>query len=130
MTLIEVTLVTAIVLGLTGVTFIGFNAYKEGSDRASCIQNVANVQKALRVHCNLNDITPGSQISGLKKKLIGPDRFIPIDPVCPGGGVYLFPSDGKLNSDLESAPETVPQVGTVFIKCTISDHAPVSTTGW
>ena len=48
MTLIEITLVIAVLLGLISVLFIGVAAYKKGSDRAKCILNIATVQKAVR----------------------------------------------------------------------------------
>jgi hypothetical protein len=46
LTLIEVTLVIAVLLGLISVLFIGVSAYKEGSNRSKCILNISNVQKA------------------------------------------------------------------------------------
>jgi len=68
LTLIEVTLVVATLLGLISVLFIGVGSYKEGSNRAVCVQQVASMQKAMRSYCNMHQIEPGQSVSNLKSR--------------------------------------------------------------
>ena len=117
-TLTEVTLVVAILLGLISALFVGTASYKEGSNRAICVQQTATVQTAVRSYCNLHQIEPGQPVSGLKLRLIQPDGYVPICPVCPSGGAYAF------------IEEVVPALGTRFMTCTILEHAPSNTSGW
>ena len=63
LTLIEVTLVIAVLLGLISVLFIGVAAYKKGSDRAKCILNISTVQKAARSYQNLYDLRNGDALA-------------------------------------------------------------------
>jgi len=117
-TLIEVTLVIAVLLGLISVTFVGVLAYKQGSNRAMCIQNVSSVQKAMRSYCNFNELNPGDPVSDLHGKLITQAQFFSHEPACPSGGTYTY-VDGQ-----------VPAVGALFITCSIPDHVPAATGGW
>lgn len=118
LTLIEVTLVIAVLLGLISVTFVGVMAYKQGANRSMCIQNVASVQKAMRSYCNFYELNPGDAIADLHGKVITQSQFFSHDPQCPAGGSYTF-SDG-----------TVPAVGALFMSCSITDHIPAATGGW
>jgi prepilin-type N-terminal cleavage/methylation domain-containing protein len=117
-TLIEVTLVIAVLIGLISVTFVGVLAYKQGSNRAMCIQNVSSVQKAMRSYCNFNELNPGDSVSDLHGKLITQGKFFSHEPACPSGGTYTF---------IEGS---VPAVGSLYITCSILDHVPASTGGW
>lgn len=118
LTLIEVTLVIAVLLGLIGVIFVGVMAYKEGANRSMCIQNMASVQKAMRSYCNFHELNPGDAIVDLHGKVITQAKFFSYEPQCPSGGTYTF-SDG-----------TVPVVGALFMSCSINDHIPAATGGW
>lgn len=118
LTLIEVTLVVAVLLGLISVLFLGVAAYKKGSNRASCILNMTTMQKAVRSYANLYQLDVGDSIS--KTQLVGADKMIETAPVCPAEGVYTYNA-------------TIPPVGSVFLTCEINgmeDHKPNSTTGW
>ena len=118
MTLIEVTLVIAILLSLTSILFVGIVAYKKGTDRAHCIQNLARVQKAVRSYGNLSGFNPGDSIPNLKDEIVGPGKFVPLDPICPGGGTYTFGGD------------ILPAPSMLYLDCDISTHLPKSSTGW
>lgn len=118
MTLIEVTVVIAVLLGLISVLFLGVSAYKEGSDRAMCIQNIYRVQTAMRVACNYNELVPGSEYEGLKDIVIGEALYITNEPVCPSNGTYEY---------LEGV---IPATGVTFLSCTVEGHVPKSTVGW
>lgn len=118
LTLIEVTLVTAVLLGLVSVLFLGASAYKEGSNRALCIQNIYRVQTAMRVACNYHELVPGTAYSGLKEKVVGLGLYIPEEPVCPSNGTYTY---------LEGE---IPATGETFLRCTVAGHIPRSSVGW
>ena len=121
LTLIEVTLVIAVLLGLISVLFIGVSAYKEGSNRAKCILNISNVQKAVRSYQNLYELSPGGTLASTT--IIGTGKMLETSPVCSStGGAYTYLS-------------VVPAVGTAYVTCALagtdeSQHNPTSLTGW
>jgi len=82
LTLIEVTLVVTTLLGLIAVLFIGVGSYKEGANRAICVQQVATMQKAIRAYCNMHQIEPGQTVSNIKSRIINPTGFIRQEPSC------------------------------------------------
>lgn len=118
LTLIEVTLVVATLLGLISVLFIGVGSYKEGSNRAVCVQQVASMQKAMRSYCNMHQIEPGQTVTNLKSRIIQPSGFIRQEPTCPSGGEYTF-VEGE-----------VPGMGVLYMSCSIPEHQPSNNTGW
>ncbi|HRQ88352.1 MAG TPA: type II secretion system protein [Bacteroidia bacterium] len=118
LTLIEVTLVIAVLLGLISVLFIGVSAYREGSNRANCILNISNVQKAVRSYQNLYEKVPTNPLASTV--IIGTGKMLETTPTCPSGGEYTFGT-------------TIPAVGTAYLTCglaTSNDHKPNSTAGW
>lgn len=118
LTLVEVTLVVTVLLGLITVAFSGMSAYKEGANRALCIHHVTNVQKAMRSYCHFQDLEPGQSTTNLRKGIFEDSQFFTNAPVCPSGGTYVF-HEG-----------TVPAIGTLFMHCSITGHAPKATAGW
>jgi type II secretory pathway pseudopilin PulG len=117
-TLIELTLVIAILLSLILSLFLGVYALRRGTDRAICIQYVASAQKAMRSFSNLRNAYPGDTIVGLRGELIGPGKFLPAEPECPGGGTYSDTGD------------VLPATGVAYLSCTISEHLPQSNPSW
>ena len=119
MTLIEVTLVIAVLLGLISVLFIGVKAYKQGSDRAKCILNVSTVQKAVRSYQNLYELDEGDTIA--QTAIVGSGKMLEVAPGCPtAGNAYTWSA-------------TVPTTGSLMITCDDAggtDHQPASTDGW
>ena len=118
LTLIEVTLVVATLLGLISVLFMGVGSYKEGANRAVCVQQVASMQKAMRSYCNMHQIEPGQSVSNLKARIIHPSGFIRQEPSCPSGGEYTY------------VEEEVPAMGVLYMSCSIAEHQPSNNTGW
>lgn len=118
LTLIEITLVIAVLLGLISVLFIGVTAYKEGSNRAKCILNISNVQKAARSYQNLYEMNEGDTFTqGL---IIGDGKLIDTAPACPSGGVYTYVA-------------TFPALGFPVLACDKAaelDHVPNNMDGW
>ena len=118
LTLIEVTLVIAVLLGLISVLFIGVSAYREGSNRAKCILNISNVQKAVRSYQNLYELSPGGALASTA--IIGTGRMLETAPSCGSGGSYTYGA-------------AVPAVGTAYASCSLAgtlNHVPTSLTGW
>jgi prepilin-type N-terminal cleavage/methylation domain-containing protein len=109
-TLIELSVVIAVLLLLVGVLFIGITAWKNGANTAACIVNLSSIQKAARGYQNLNQLLTGSGETSLNLQSAG---FWATQPTCPAGGLYTF---------LASAPA----VGTAYATCNITGHAPSS----
>ncbi len=59
MTLIEITLVIAILLSLIAILFLGISAYKKGADRSKCILTASSMEKLIISHGNMYDYEPG-----------------------------------------------------------------------
>lgn len=120
LTLIEITLVIAVLLGLISVLFIGVSAYKEGSNRSKCILNISNVQKAVRSYQNLYEKNEGDALA--MSTIAGTGKLLETVPTCPSSGTY-------------DPLGQIPQVGTAYLSCSLSavadgDHKPTTTTGW
>jgi prepilin-type N-terminal cleavage/methylation domain-containing protein len=111
-TLIELSVVIAVLLLLVGVLFIGITAWKNGANTAACVVNLSSIQKAVRGYQNLNGLSTGATLAVATMTSAG---FWRTAPVCPAGGTY-----GPLG--------TVPTQGVAYMTCTISGHAPSATT--
>ena len=120
LTLIEVTLVIAVLLGLISVLFIGVAAYKKGSDRAKCILNISTVQKACRSYANMYEFSIGDATAADGADFIGTGKFIEAAPACPASGTYTYGT-------------TIPNSGAALLACSLAAtelHVPSSTAGW
>jgi len=114
-TLIELSVVIAVILLLVGVLFIGITAWKNGANQAACIVNLASIQKAARGYQNMNGLLVGSAETSASLTSAG---FWWTAPTEPAGGTYTFAS-------------TVPAVGTAYATCSLAaslGHAPSATT--
>ena len=63
-TLIELSVVIAVLLLLVGVLFIGVTAWKTSANTAACIINLASVQKAARGYQNMNGLATSARAPG------------------------------------------------------------------
>lgn len=118
LTLIEVTLVIAVLLGLISVLFIGATAYKEGTNRSFCLLNISQVQKATRAYQNMYQKEFGDPLT--KAQLVGTGKMLETIPDCNSGGEYTWRG-------------TIPPLDTAYLTCSkasTDQHAPLSTTGW
>ena len=61
-TLIELSVVIAVLLLLVGVLFIGITAWKNGANKAACLVSISSIQKAVRGYENMNGLTAGSRM--------------------------------------------------------------------
>jgi prepilin-type N-terminal cleavage/methylation domain-containing protein len=113
-TLIELSVVIAVLLLLVGVLFIGITAWKSGANTAACVVNLSSIQKAVRGYQNMNGLSTGS---GLTSATLTSAGFWSAAPVCPAAGTYTFGT-------------TVPTQGVAYTTCSLSatGHAPSTAT--
>jgi prepilin-type N-terminal cleavage/methylation domain-containing protein len=114
-TLIELSVVIAVILLLVGVLFIGITAWKNGANKAACILNIGTAQKAYRGYQNMNSGAADPTMAVLITA-----GFFAATPVCPSAGTYTF---------IGNAP-----VGTVWMVCSKAAapdlHVPTSFANW
>jgi type II secretory pathway pseudopilin PulG len=102
MTLIEISLVIALLLGLIAVVFLGIGSYKKGSDKARCKMQLATVQKAVRSQANFQNLDVAAAFTSAQA--FGPGLALENAPICPSGGVYAWGA-------------AIPAVGTPYGNC-------------
>jgi prepilin-type N-terminal cleavage/methylation domain-containing protein len=113
-TLIELSVVIAVILLLVGVLFIGIQAWKDGANKAACLVTISSVQKAVRGYENLNGGIAGTTTLAWTN-IAGAGLYFEAQPVCPAGGTYTLAG-------------TIPVQGTAALTCT--KHVPTSTANW
>ena len=131
LTLIEITLVIAVLLGLISVLFIGVSAYKEGSNRAKCILNISSYQKAVRSYQNLYEKSATDTYDVADVAATG--KLLEALPTCPSNGDYTDQDDGALSAAATGI--SFPAIGVAAMQCSLSAeadglHVPASTDGW
>ena len=125
-TLIELTVVIAMILTLTSSLFFSANYYKDSSNKANCIVQLQGIQKVMRSYQNFNSLSPGDPIA--KSDIVGAGKAIPEEVFCPhSGGSYILATE-------------IPSFGTAFATCEDFDstvgsdpsqeHNAQDTTGW
>jgi prepilin-type N-terminal cleavage/methylation domain-containing protein len=114
-TLIELSVVIAVILLLVGVLFIGIQAWKDGANKAACLVNISSVQKAVRGYENLNGKNPGDPLAW--GDIAGAGLYFEAKPVCPAAGTYTLAA----NIPAQSAPA---------LTCSINAHNPATTPNW
>jgi len=125
MSLLELTVIILALLMLVTILFFGARAWRRGSDRALCLMQIENVQKAVRSYSNLYGVMPGASAPDLQSHVIGFGRFIELTPVCPSGSEYRFGATYGI--------DTIPPMGALYMECplAVSDsHVPNVTADW
>ena len=112
-TLIELSVVIAVLLHLVGVLFIGITAWKNGANTAACIVNLSSIQKAARGYANMNSLFTASPETEAQLTTAG---FWTASPTCPAGGTYTYKA-------------TVLPQGSAYATCSFSSsgHHPSAT---
>ncbi|MBV8900298.1 MAG: prepilin-type N-terminal cleavage/methylation domain-containing protein [Verrucomicrobia bacterium] len=113
-TLIELSVVIAVILLLVSVLFVGVSGWKNAANQAVCVLNIATVQKAVRSYAAANTLNAGDPCS--MDQLVAAGYFASA-PTCPSGGTY-------------TAGTTVPAVGIAYLTCSQAGHAPKSSANW
>lgn len=126
-TLIELTVVIAMILSLSSGLFFSASYYKESSDRAACLVQLESMQKAVRSYQNFNNLKTGDPLP--VTAIVGVDKAIPSALLCPfSSGDYVL-------------LEEVPASGAPYAKCQDydrnsgiidknQDHTPADTSAW
>jgi len=115
-TLIELSVVIAVILLLVGVLFIGVQAWRDGANKAACLVNISSVQKAVRGFENINLKTEGVDTLAWTD-IAGAGLYFAVQPTCPAGGTYTLVG-------------TIPTAGNAALSCNKAGHAPASTANW
>ncbi len=135
LTLLELTIVIAVLLSLVSILFVGARAWKRASDRACCVLTIRNVQVATRSYQNLYGYNYGGRPYAengtqdiarllfskgyIEQKLFDQARGV---AKCPSGGSYTC-----------LVPDIFPQPGQLYMACSLSgsaDHTPSSHADW
>ena len=116
-TLIELTVVIAIILLLISILFIGAKYYKDNADKSACVVNINGLQKGLRSVANIDSVAVGSNITA--GSLVGSGKPFETAPKCPSDQAKGYTPD-------PTTAVAVPAVGTVAFKCEFdaANHAP------
>src|SRR6187402_3020301 len=112
MTLIEISLVIALLLGLIAVVFLGIGSYRKGSDKAKCKMQLAAAQKAVRSQANFQNLDTGSVFA--TTDAFGAGKALENEPTCPSGGAYTWTG-------------TIPNIGVAYGACDFTDPDGVTT---
>jgi prepilin-type N-terminal cleavage/methylation domain-containing protein len=95
-TLIELSVVIAVLLLLVGVLFIGITAWKNGANKAACLVSISSIQKAVRGYENMNGLAAGAACTAAN--IAGAGLYFATMPKCPSGPAYtvkaVVPADG------------------------------------
>ena len=108
-TLVELSVVIAVILLLVGVLFIGVSAWRNGANRSACMVNMASIQKAVRGEQNINLMNPGDTLASTK---LVSDGYFGVLPTCPIGNTAY------------TVTGTVPAQGTQYATCASTAPGP------
>jgi prepilin-type N-terminal cleavage/methylation domain-containing protein len=101
-TLIELSVVIAVILLLVGVLFIGVQAWRDGANRSACMVNMSSIQKAVRGYQNVNLLNVGDAVTTANLTAGG---YFGTMPTCPVGNTAY------------TVAGTVPAIGTPYATC-------------
>src|SRR5918911_1843420 len=110
-TLIELSVVIAVILLLVGVLFVGITGWKNAANQSACILNISTVQKAMRSYSSANSLNTGDACTMASLVSAG---YFAAAPTCPSGGTY-------------TTGTTVPALGTAYMTCDQTGHVPKTT---
>ena len=90
-TLIELSVVIAVILLLVGVLFIGVQAWRDGANRAASLVNISSIQKAVRGEQNMSNPPLNVDDTLDSQKLVDDGYFgtLPLDPAN-SNGAYTY----------------------------------------
>jgi prepilin-type N-terminal cleavage/methylation domain-containing protein len=130
-TLVELSVVIAIILLLVSVLFISIDGWKKGADRAACIVNLSTLQKAVRSYENTNmDTLTGGGALTWKLTDLNTAGFVATaaGPICPATGLG-YKQGTPANPDAYGFPGQ----GDVAYTCQFTGnptHVPQNTANW
>jgi prepilin-type N-terminal cleavage/methylation domain-containing protein len=114
-TLIELSVVIAVILLLVGVLFIGVQAWRNSANKAACLVNISSIQKAARGYQNAHLLNP---TDSLPHGNLVTDQYFTTLPTCPvSTNTYAF-------------TDAVPDIGAAYAACSDANHAPAKLDNW
>lgn len=135
LSILELTVVVAILLALVSVLFIGCRAWKRGSDRASCVLALRNVQVATRSYQNMYGYDYGGHPyaeNGTQDiaEHLHSKGYIEDGLYQQARGATLCEAGGSYSRVL---PDIFPPAGQLYLSCSLSGpelHLPISHADW
>jgi len=131
LSILELTIVVGVLIGLISLLFVGARAWRIGSDRANCILNQRTMQMAVRSFQNMYGYSNGAQSNGQTiaealwtREFISQNLYRSAigEMTCPGGGTYIIQN-----------PNLFPEDGTLFMTCSLAneqEHRPQNFSDW
>jgi len=115
-TLIELSVVIAVILLLVGVLFIGVQAWRNSANKSACLVNISSLQKAARGYQNAHLLNP---TDALPHASLVTDQYFTTLPTCPvSTNTYAF-------------TDAVPDIGKAYAACSDAiGHAPTNLNNW
>ena len=115
-TLIELSVVIAVILLLFGVLFIGVQAWRNSANKAACLVNISSIQKAARGYQNAHLLNPPDPLPNAN---LVTDQYFTTLPTCPvSTNTYKF-------------SDAVPDNGAAYAACSdATGHGPANTNNW
>jgi len=89
-TLIELSVVIAVILLLAGVLFIGVTAWRTSANNAACLVDLVSIQKAVRGEQNYNLMNFGDALASTKLVTDGYFTVLPTDPTAAAGTAFTY----------------------------------------
>jgi len=135
MSLLELTVAISVLLGLVSIVFIGARAWKRGSDRATCILTIRNMQMATRCYQKLYGYNYGGRphaengTQDIARHLYD-KGYIEKDLYEQSSGAAECPSHGTYTCSL---PDIFPEPGKLYMECSLAmpeNHQPKSQANW
>jgi type II secretory pathway pseudopilin PulG len=121
-TLVEMSVVIAVILLLVGVLFIGVQGWKNAANRAACLVNLATMQKSVRSYQNSHADDP--TITAVPANELITEGYFAAAPKCPAGGTY---------APLLTASITFPAPNAPAVTCNFAGpptHVPSNYNNW
>ena len=118
LTIIELTIVVVVILGLILSLFIGARAFIEGTNRSRCLVNQRDIHMAGRCYQNLNGYQIGQAYD--PKDVVGATGLLLSQTGCPSDGEYEW-------------SDRIPDFSNLFVTCTLAtsdQHHPEDVVGW
>ena len=96
-TLIELSVVIAVILVLISVLFIGAGYYRDSSNNAACQIIQSSIRKSAEAYMNVEAVTELSGVSDI----VGTGLPYATAPVCPTGGSLTLTATGGVVTAME-----------------------------
>jgi type II secretory pathway pseudopilin PulG len=124
-TLIELSVVIAVILLLVGVLFVGITAWRNNANRAACLVNLASLQKAVRSY--QNSVADQPAVVSVPINALVTNGYFATMPTCPQNAAKYAP-------DATAAVVNFPAPNNPAFTCANAaaplNHAPGNTLNW